>query len=105
MCPKTSIADPGCSIPDPGSGSLNFHPGSYCTKKEGGKIKLTFSLLLTVWFQEQVLLFIKGQRFLRKSHQKHTGTGNPLDPGSGKKSSPIRIPEVKKHRIRNAQTV
>jgi hypothetical protein len=38
---------------------------------------------------------IKEQGFLRKSHQKT----HPLDPGSGKNSSRIRIQGVKKHQI------
>jgi hypothetical protein len=44
-----SVADPGCFkffIPDPDPGASD--PGSYCSSKEGLKIKPTFFLLLMV---------------------------------------------------------
>jgi hypothetical protein len=53
------------------------------------KNKTTFFLLFIVSEASFISKKIKEQGFLRKSHQKTY----PLDPGSGKNSSRIRIPD------------
>jgi hypothetical protein len=114
----SSVADPGCFIPDPGSGSLTFLSriwirgvkkhripdlGSrilmYRYIKIGMKNKTNFFLAFLVSGASFITgsKKIKEQRFLRKSHQKTY----PLDPGSGKNSS--RTKGVKKHRIPDPQ--
>jgi hypothetical protein len=101
----TSVADPGCFVPDPGSGSLTFlsripDPGVEKAPDPGSRILLYIKIgmknktnffLAFYSFRSKFFLVkkIKEQGFLRKSHQKTY----PLDPGSGKNSSRIRIPD------------